>query len=116
MNHYKSYKVKQEEMIPIGDILGKVLIDLKIEEKKRDLSILQAWSKIANDIAGEKLSSKTFAHRITKDRKLVIGIKSAVIANELHFLKDEIEDKLNNLIREQNLKDIQGVVFELRFS
>jgi hypothetical protein len=83
-----------------------------------DFKILQAWNGFVGTAAqtamAKKLQEYTFAHRITRERVLVVGVRSAVMANELQFMKPMLEAKFVDLIAKQDLPEIEGIVFELR--
>jgi hypothetical protein len=117
----KSYrKTKQEDLLPLKGVLESVFKDLNLDEKIFDYTIMQAWNEFMKRSKGT-LGTHTFAHRITKDRALVIGVKSAVVANELHFVKPKLEqDFLDYLYEHHDLKSkprsrqITKLIFELR--
>jgi hypothetical protein len=72
-----------------------------------------SWAKFAEENLDKFLATKISAHRISKDRKLVLGVKSAVIANDLQFKKTDLEKKFLDSL-DDNLPKISGIVFELR--
>lgn len=117
----KTYrKTKQEDLIPLKGVLESVFKDLNLDEKIFDYTIMQAWDEFMKKSKGS-LATHTFAHRITKERALVVGVKSAVVANELHFVKPKLEQAfLDYLYEHHDLKSkprarqINKLVFELR--
>ena len=109
----KSLRPKQEDLIPVQGILGKLFNDLDLEKKSMDYMIMLAWNDYARQKLSPSISSSTSAHRINKNRNLVIAVKSAVIVQELQFLKGKIEKEFLEFIREIPSK-IKGLSFELR--
>lgn len=111
-------KIKLEEPIAIKQVLEQVFKNLDMDGKMDDYKVMQAWNSFLSGAAkpamAKKLKEYTFAHRITRERILVIGVRSAVMANELQFMKAMLENKFKELIQEQQLPEISGIVFELR--
>jgi hypothetical protein len=109
----KNIKTKQEDLLPLNDLLNNVFKDLNLEQKSMDYMLMLAWSDFASKHLPETISKSTTAHRISKDRKLVISVKSAVVIQELHFLKNKIEKDFLEFIQDFPNK-IKGLVFESR--
>ena len=103
----------QRDFYDITEVLESMNEKLKLNEKKKDFNIMLYWKKFIRENTSEMLAENTFAHRFTKDRKLVIAVKSAVVANELQFIKAVIEKEFLKEVREYN-REIKGLVFELR--
>lgn len=115
------YKSKQDDLLPVKGVLDQVFKDLDLDEKMFDFTIMQAWDKFIQSYGKGSIAKQTQAHRITKDRGLVVGVKSAVIANELQFIKPKLEQAfLDYLYEHHDLKSkprarqINRLVFELR--
>ncbi|MCE2928195.1 MAG: DUF721 domain-containing protein [Candidatus Caenarcaniphilales bacterium] len=104
--------VEQEPAL-LGDLLPSILKKLKLDTKSLDYQIMLSWAKFAEENLDKFLATKISAHRISKDRKLVLGVKSAVIANDLQFKKTDLEKKFLDSL-DDNLPKISGIVFELR--
>lgn len=92
------------------DVLEKVVKNLGIDKRMQELELMKLWS----EVAGEKLAKSTFAHRIHKDKKIVIGVENAALANELQFLKAKLEARYTELSLERLGVPIKGLIFELR--
>lgn len=103
----------QRDFYDITEVLESMSKKLKLDEKKKDFNIMLYWKDFIRDNTSDLIANNTFAHRFTKDRKLVIGIKSAVIANELQFIKNIIEKEFLKEVQEFD-REITGIVFELR--
>lgn len=111
-------KVKLEDPISIKDVLPDVFKGLNIEGKMDDLKIIRLWDSFIKDslkpALANKLKKYTFVHRIDRERNLVIGVRSAVMANELQFLKAMLEKKFQDLLVDYKLPQIRKLLFELR--
>lgn len=103
----------QRDFFDVNEVLESMNKKLKLDEKKQDFNIMLYWKEFIAKNTSDFIAKNTFAHRFTKDRKLVIGIKSAVIANELQFTKDLLEQEFLKEVSEFD-RDITGLVFELR--
>lgn len=103
----------QRDFYDISEVLDSMSKKLKLHEKKKDFNIMLYWNDFIRENTSELIAKNTFAHRFTKERKLVIGIKSAVIANELQFIKAIIEQEFLKEIAEFD-RDVKGLIFELR--
>jgi hypothetical protein len=109
----KPFRAKQEDLMPVQGILGKIFNELDLEKKSIDYMLMLAWSDYASKHLPETISKATKAHRISKDRKLVISVKSAVVIQELQFLKTKMEKDFLKFTQDFPNK-INGLVFESR--
>jgi mRNA-degrading endonuclease YafQ of YafQ-DinJ toxin-antitoxin module len=115
----KDFKLKrgkifvQRDFYEINEVFDSLSKKLNLEEKKQDFNIMLFWKDFITDNSSELIAKNTFAHRFTKDRKLVIGIKSAVIANELQMIKALLEKEFLKAIEKFD-RTVTGLVFELR--
>lgn len=111
-------KIKLEDPIQVKGILEQLFRDLNLDEKIQDYKIIQLWNEFLASAANPELATKlqkfTSAHRVTLDRALVVGVKSAVIANELQFIKPMLEKRFINLVAEYEYEAISKLVFEMR--
>lgn len=103
----------QRDFYEINEVFDSLSKKLNLEEKKQDFNIMLFWKDFITDNSSELIAKNTFAHRFTKDRKLVIGIKSAVIANELQMIKVLLEKEFLKAIEKFD-RTVTGLVFELR--
>ena len=114
-------RTKQEDLLPIKKLFENVTRNI---DKKRYYSIFQLWQELEMP---EAIKKRTFAHRMTKDLKLIVGVKHSALANELQFRKQELLELLNKAIHDANqelhqqkdfsqeyIKEVKGLVFELR--
>jgi hypothetical protein len=75
----------------IGDIVHELLKELRIDEKLREVGIINAWG----DVLGKKIEKET-GRLYVKNRVLFVYLKSAVVRNELMMLKSSIIKALND--------------------
>ncbi len=68
----------------------------------------------APQIEAAVLKSKTFAIKLNKNSELVVGVRSAALANELQFLKASLVVTLNTVCERAGLAAVKGIIFELR--
>lgn len=111
---WKKFKVKKDTMTPIKDVFSGVAKRLGLDERYKDFELLHLWKDVAEQFGSRKIASRTFPHRFTKDRVLVIGVTSAALANELQFKKTAMEQRFNDLAHEKYQRTINGLIFELR--
>jgi len=114
-------RTKQEELLPIKKLFESVTRNI---DKQRHYSIFELWQQLEMP---ENIKKRTFAHRVTKDMKLIVGVKHSALANELQFFKLDLLNRLNIAIKKANsemhsrkdfsqnyIKELKGLVFELR--
>ena len=102
------------EPIHLSNLIDKVAKKLQLDNNSEDYSIIRFWEEFLKDQGSEGLAKYSFAHRITKDRKLVIGVRSAVIANELQFIKADLERSFLVQCSTRFKNPVKALVFELR--
>ncbi len=111
-------KIKLEDPLPLKNVLGSLLQELNFDAKILDYHVMQLWVPVLEEALepdlAKLIAKHTAAHRITKDRKLVIGVKTAIVANELQFLKTALEEILQSQILKSSLPNIKNIIFELR--
>ncbi len=104
---------EQRDFYDMSEVLDSVSKKLNLAEKQKDFNIMLFWQDFAKKNTSELIAKNTKAHRFTKDRQLVIAVKSAVIANELQFAKTLLEDQFLKEVKEFD-RGVKGLVFELR--
>ena len=111
----RSYrKKKQEDLIKIETLLPTLFEKVGWKDKVRDFQIFEIWTEVAQELGGDKVSSRTFAHRIGKKRELFVAVKSAALANELQLLKRKFEAKFRELSQKRKIPTVSKIIFELR--
>ena len=74
----------------IGEVVNELLKELRIDEKLKEIGIINAWY----DIMGKKIQRET-GRLYVKNRVLFVYLKSAVVRNELMMLKSSVVKALN---------------------
>ena len=103
------YKKRKTNPVMLSSLFQGALEGLGIDEKMKDMQMLSIWK----EVAGDKLAAKTFAYMIDKDKNAVIGVKSAPLAQELQFLKKDLEKKFNAIAEKRFNRTIKGLYFKL---
>jgi predicted nucleic acid-binding Zn ribbon protein len=85
----------------IGKILTKNFINLGIEHRLKEESIVLNWSRLV----GERIASKAIPLRV-RDSILFVSVESASWRNELFFMKTKIIRELNQSVKANVIKDI----------
>ncbi len=110
-------KIKLEDPIPLKGVLEQLFKSYEVDGKMDDYKIMLAWHDYLTSALDSKhaelLKSNTSAHRITKERHLMIAVKAAVIANELQFMKAMLEEGFKEHIKALGYKSIKKIVFAL---
>ncbi len=106
-------KFKQNHPIKVSELLRQACDSLGLNERMKDLELMNLWNDVAFEFGSTKFQEKTKAHRLIKGT-LFIGIKSASLANELQMLKPQLERRFLELANIKKLPKISKIVFELR--
>jgi len=92
---------KQEYFQRIGDILPKVLKKRKIPVHTRDHRLSDAWNKAVGPI----ISGNTRANNVKGDT-LFVKVSNSTWMQQLQFMKQDIIDKVNAVLKDQTIKNI----------
>jgi predicted nucleic acid-binding Zn ribbon protein len=96
---------QQTQLQSIGEVLFSALkkkdLSLKIEEN----ALLKLWPKAV----GPQIASKTMPDCL-RSGTLFVKTISSVWVQQLHFMKEEIRDKLNELAGKDTIKEIRFLV------
>jgi|GEM_PF-5522924 len=88
---------------------------LGLSKQLEGYKLLQLWTESLSGVNNASLlQAKTFAIKLNKNMELVVGVRSAALANELQFLKASLIESFNKLARKQGLPSIKTIIFELR--
>jgi len=82
--------MKNNNTKQLGDILRDVLKNTSYENRVWEMKLKEWWI----DIVGKKISKHLIDFSL-RDSKLYIRINSAVVRNELLFIRNEIKNSLN---------------------
>ncbi len=99
----------------ISQDLSGLFTRLGLTKQLEGYKLLELWSQTLDDAPNSALlKSKTFAVKLNKNMDLLVGVRSAALANELQFLKPQLMANFNKLAAQQRLPAIKAIIFELR--
>jgi len=93
---------RQTQLIPLGEILFAVVRRRGMAEKFQENFLRKLWSKAVGEQVNAKTQPDSFKNGI-----LFVRTVSSVWVQQLHFMRDEIRDKLNELSGKPLVKDIR---------
>jgi predicted nucleic acid-binding Zn ribbon protein len=85
----------------IGSSLKKILDSYGLLPRMKQYEIVNSW----NEIVGEQISRVTKAEKMIHGT-LIVRVEKPVWRNELLFLKKEIIAKINEIMKDEIVKDI----------
>lgn len=86
----------------LGDALDELVENLGIEKKLREQDVFAFWGSAV----GERIAEVAIPTRILKGT-LFVSVKSGAWRNELSMRKTEIQNKINEILDEEIVKDIK---------
>jgi predicted nucleic acid-binding Zn ribbon protein len=96
---------QKAELQPIGDVLFPLLKKRGLTSKIEENALLKLWPRAV----GPQIASKTKPDSL-RNGTLFVKTVSSVWVQQLHFVKDDILDKLNQLYEKSAIKEIRFVV------
>jgi len=96
---------KQNKLQSIGEVLSSVLKKKGMNSKIEENALLKLWPKAV----GPQIASKTQPDCF-RGGTLFIKTVSSVWVQQLHFMKEEIRNKLNELAKRNIVKEIRFAV------
>jgi predicted nucleic acid-binding Zn ribbon protein len=98
----KLVRKAMDKPAPLGGILQKALEASSIDV---DLSLHRLWERWT-DLVGPSIAENARPAAI-KGRLLLVHVSSAPWMQQLHYLKDELMEKLNSSLGKESVKDIR---------
>lgn len=98
-------RTKQARLQSIGEVLFPILKKRGLASKVEENAILKLWPKAV----GPQIASKTKPDCL-RNGTLFVKTTSSVWVQQLHFVKEEIRDKLNQLSGKSTINDIRFLV------
>jgi len=86
----------------IGDAIEELVAQLGIKKKLHEQDAFVVW----DEAVGERIAAIARPSRMLRGT-LIVGVKSGAWRNELSMRKQEILDRLNELLGEKIVKDIK---------
>ncbi len=105
----KTARRKKSAFIEIGQILDKVVGQLGLDRRLKEVVIFEQWSTLV----GPKLAEKSRPLFVDNENNLVVAVKDAVVAQELSFLRKELSAQLKLAGDRVGVK-LKGLRFDLR--
>jgi hypothetical protein len=96
---------QQTQLQSIGEVLFSVLKKKGIPSKIEENALLKLWPKAV----GPQIASKTLPDCL-RNGTLFVKTISSVWVQQLHFIKEEIRSKLNELSGKSSIKEIRFLV------
>ncbi len=85
----------------LGDVIDKLLKAYKLEDKMKELDLLEAWP----ELMGKAVAHRTKSIEI-KNHKLLLKIDSSVMREELHVGKQVIIQRVNEFMGKEVIRDV----------
>ena len=85
----------------LGDVIDKLLKAYNLEDKMKELDLLEAWP----DLMGKAVAHRTKSIEI-KNQKLLLKIDSSVMREQLHIGKQVIIQRVNEFMGKDVIKDV----------
>jgi len=98
-------KRQQTQLQSIGEVLFSVLKKRGMTSKIEENALIKLWTKAV----GPQIASKTKPDCL-RNGTLFVKTISSVWVQQLHFIKEEIRDKLNQLSGKSTIKEIRFLV------
>jgi len=98
-------KKQQNRLQPISEVLSAVLKKKSMISKIEENALMKLWPKAV----GPQIASKTRPDCL-RGGTLFIKTVSSVWVQQLHFMKEEIRNKLNELAKRNAIKEIRFAV------
>jgi len=85
----------------LGDVIDKLLKAYNLEDKMKELDLLEAWP----DLMGKAVAHRTKSIEI-KNQKLLLKIDSSVMREQLHIGKQVIIQRVNEFMGKEVIRDV----------
>lgn len=93
--------MRRSETQPLKAVIKEYVEALKMKQKLKEVGLISSWEKAVG--RSVMLSTKNI---YIKDRILHVELKSSVVRNELHMIKEPLINRLNQLVNEHIIDDI----------
>jgi hypothetical protein len=99
----------KSSFIEIGKVLDRVVNQLGLDERVREVALFELWPSLV----GAKLAEKSRPLFVDHERNVVIAVKDAAVAQELGFLRKDLTEKFRVSGLKTGIK-LKGLRFDLR--
>ncbi len=93
--------MRRSKTISLAEAMKDYISEMKIENKLKEIEIIDSWEKIA----GKAIASRTSKVSL-KDGILTVYVKSSVVKNELMMIREAMKEKINKEAGSEIIKEI----------
>ncbi len=93
--------MRRSKTISLAEAMKDYISEMKIENKLKEIEIIDSWEKIA----GKAIASRTSKVSL-KDGILTVYVKSSVVKNELMMIREAMKEKINKEVGSEIIKEI----------
>lgn len=93
--------MRRNKTITLGEALGELIREYRLEKGLKDAAVLNIWE----EIAGKVITART-KRTYLKDGVLHIYLTSSVLRNELMMLRDTLKRRINSRAGEEVVREI----------
>jgi hypothetical protein len=101
LNRKKGFQTRSDTPQKLGQFLQKALKQRNIFLHLKDQHLLDAWHKAV----GKTISAQTRVDRLDHDT-LFVKVSSSAWMHQLQFVKNEIMDKLNEILGKESVRNL----------
>jgi hypothetical protein len=92
---------KNHNLIKLGDAISQIFKEEKLDEKYSIFAIRNGWEGIVGKTVAKHTTQINFLNGL-----LYVSIDSAVVRNELSYVKEDIMQKVNKFVGKRLVKEL----------
>jgi hypothetical protein len=92
---------RNHNLIKLGDAISQIFKEEKLDEKYSIFAIRNGWEGIVGKTVAKHTTQINYLHGL-----LYVSIDSAVVRNELSYVKDDIVQKVNKFVGKRLVKEL----------
>ncbi len=92
---------RNHNLIKLGDAISQIFKEEKLDEKYSIFAIRNGWEGIVGKTVAKHTTQINFLQGL-----LYVSIDSAVVRNELSYVKDDIVQKVNKFVGKRLVKEL----------
>lgn len=93
--------MRRNKTISLGEALGDLIREYRLEKRLKEAAVLNIWEKIA----GKVITART-KRTYLREGVLHIWLTSSVVRNELMMLRDALKSQINSRAGEEVVREI----------
>src|SRR5438045_8253638 len=86
----KSVMARRSNLIKLGDAIGEMLKQERLDVRLSQYSVKKNWKEIAGELIAKNTSEVRF-----KDKIIYLSISSAALRHELTYRREELKENIN---------------------